>query len=265
VAVLTFMIGRLVWNADFEVAAMVAAGAAAVTLANFLHFSRQLLANSRTALRTARAKAQENQVAAEAANRAKSVFLATMSHEIRTPLNGVLGMAQAMAAEELSDLQRDRLAVIHRSGESLLAILNDLLDLSKIEAGKLELESIEFDLGEVARGAHSAFTALANKKGLASASTSRRRPAATRATRPLRQILYNLISNALKFTEQGEIRVVAAREGETLVLSVRDTGSASRTRTSAGCSASSTSSTRPPRGGSAARAWACRSAANWPT
>ena len=103
---------------------------------------------------------------AEAANRAKSVFLATMSHEIRTPLNGVLGMAQAMAAGKLSEVQRDRLSVIHRSGESLLAILNDLLDLSKIEAGKLELEDIEFDLGEVARGAYSAFTALANKKGL---------------------------------------------------------------------------------------------------
>jgi signal transduction histidine kinase len=100
--------------------------------------------------------------------------------------------------------------VIHRSGESLLAILNDLLDLSKIEAGKLELESIEFDLGEVARGAHSAFTALANKKGLASprhrggGRPLRGRPDA------LRQILYNLISNALKFTEQGEIRVAAA-------------------------------------------------------
>jgi signal transduction histidine kinase len=76
---------------------------AAVSLVNFLHFARLLLDRSRAALRAARAKAQENQVAAEAANRAKSVFLATMSHEIRTPLNGVLGMAQAMAAEELSN------------------------------------------------------------------------------------------------------------------------------------------------------------------
>ena len=223
--VLTFMIGRLVLSAQFSPAAVVAAIGAAVTLFNFLHFSRQILAGSRAALRAAKAKAQEKELAAEAANRAKSVFLATMSHEIRTPLNGVLGMAQAMAAEELSDLQRDRLSVIHRSGESLLAILNDLLDLSKIEAGKLELESIEFDLGEVARGAHSAFTALANKKGLSfcldvEQAAGRYQGDPTR----LRQILYNLISNALKFTEQGEIRVIAALEGETLALSVRDTG-----------------------------------------
>jgi signal transduction histidine kinase/CheY-like chemotaxis protein len=225
VVTLSFLIGRLVWRTDFEVQACAAAAGAVVTLSNFLHFSRLLLANSRTALRAARAKAQENQVAAEGANQAKSVFLATMSHEIRTPLNGVLGMAQAMAAEELSDIQRDRLSVIHRSGESLLAILNDLLDLSKIEAGKLELESIEFDLGEVARGAHSAFTALANKKGLSfcldiEEAAGRYVGDPTR----LRQILYNLISNALKFTEQGEIRVTAVREDNILVLSVRDTG-----------------------------------------
>ena len=88
---------------------------------------------------------------AEAANRAKSAFLATMSHEIRTPLNGVLGMAQAMAMRRAdADQQRERLDVIRQSGESLLAILNDVLDLSKIEAGKLELEEAEFDLGELA-------------------------------------------------------------------------------------------------------------------
>ncbi len=225
VVALSFMIGRLVWLANFKIAALVAAIGCAVTLYNFLHFSRQILAGSRAALRAARAKAQEKEVAAEAANRAKSIFLATMSHEIRTPLNGVLGMAQAMAAEALSDLQRERLSVIHHSGESLLAILNDLLDLSKIEAGKLELESIEFDLGEVARGAHSAFTALANKNGLSfcldvEPAAGRYRGDPTR----LRQILYNLISNALKFTEQGEIRVTAALEGETLELSVRNTG-----------------------------------------
>ena len=75
-----------------------------------------------------------------------------MSHEIRTPLNGVLGMAQAMAADALEPVQRERLDVIRQSGEALLAVLNDILDLSKIEAGKLELEEIEFDLGEVALG-----------------------------------------------------------------------------------------------------------------
>jgi CheY-like chemotaxis protein/anti-sigma regulatory factor (Ser/Thr protein kinase) len=134
-------------------------------------------------------------------------------------------MAQAMAADELSDVQRERLTVVHRSGEALLAILNDVLDLSKIEAGKLELESIEFDLGEVAQGAYSAFTALANKKGLSFAldlgcARGRYQGDPTR----IRQILYNLISNALKFTEQGEIRVTARRQGEMLEIAVADTG-----------------------------------------
>src|SRR4029077_9141871 len=152
-------------------------------------------------------------------------FLATMSHEIRTPLNGVLGMAQAMAGDALSDRQRDRLSVIHRSGEALVAILNDVLDLSKIEAGKLELEQLEFEMGEVARGAYSAFTALANKKGLSFAlDIERARGRYIGDPTRLRQILYNLISNALKFTEQGEIRVTAVREDDVLVLSVRDTG-----------------------------------------
>ena len=163
--------------------------------------------------------------AAEAASEAKSTFLATMSHEIRTPLNGVLGMAQAMGRDELTPVQRERLTVIHQSGEALLSILNDILDLSKIEAGGLELEEIEFDLGAVAQGAHQAFTALADKKGLSfvldiDAARGVYRGDPTR----LRQILYNLISNALKFTETGEIRVAGRFGDEGLVLEVSDTG-----------------------------------------
>ncbi|HWE98735.1 MAG TPA: histidine kinase dimerization/phospho-acceptor domain-containing protein, partial [Caulobacteraceae bacterium] len=104
---------------------------------------------------------------AEAATRAKSAFLATMSHEIRTPLNGVLGMAQAMAAGPMELAQRERLDVIRQSGESLLAVLNDVLDLSKIEAGRLELEEAEFDIAAVGAGAHAAFSAVAAQKGLA--------------------------------------------------------------------------------------------------
>jgi len=130
-----------------------------------------------------------------------------------------------MAGDELSERQRDRLSVVHRSGEALLAILNDVLDLSKIEAGKLELEQVEFELAEVARGAYSAFTALANKKGLSFAlDIERARGRYLGDPTRLRQILYNLISNALKFTEQGEIRVTARREGEILEISVKDTG-----------------------------------------
>jgi signal transduction histidine kinase/CheY-like chemotaxis protein len=203
----------------------VTAIAAVLTLVNFFHLSRVTLDRSRTALRLARARARAGETAAESANEAKSAFLATMSHEIRTPLNGVLGMAQAMAAEPLDPRQRGRLEVIHDSGNALLAILNDILDLSKIEAGKLEMEEIDFAFDEVARGAHSAFSALANKKGLSFALDIDPARGIYRGdpTR-LRQILYNLISNALKFTEHGEIRV-AARYGEgRLTMAVADTG-----------------------------------------
>jgi PAS domain S-box-containing protein len=163
---------------------------------------------------------------AEAANRAKSAFLATMSHEIRTPLNGVLGMAQAMAMGELTAQQRKRLEVIRQSGESLLAILNDVLDLSKIEAGKLELEQAEFDIGELARGAHATFAAIAESKGLKF--RLKVEPAARGAwlgdSVRVRQILYNLVSNALKFTDQGEVSVRVSRTRQGLRLTVRDTG-----------------------------------------
>jgi signal transduction histidine kinase/AmiR/NasT family two-component response regulator len=162
----------------------------------------------------------------EAATRAKSTFLATMSHEIRTPLNGVLGMAHAMAADELSPAQHERLGIISRSGEGLLAILNDVLDLSKIEAGKFELEMIPFDLAEVVGGAHSAFTALAHEKGLAfdleidPTAHGVYRGDPTR----IRQVLYNLISNGLKFTEAGSVRVAVERAGGDLRVMVADTG-----------------------------------------
>ncbi|HEY8572405.1 ATP-binding protein [Phenylobacterium sp.] len=163
---------------------------------------------------------------AEAANRAKSAFLATMSHEIRTPLNGVLGMAQAMAMGDLSAVQRERLDIIRQSGEALLAILNDVLDLSKIEAGKLELEQAEFDIEELARGAHATFSAVAEAKGLEFALEIQ--PAARGAylgdSVRVRQILYNLVSNALKFTEAGEVRVTVGRKAEALRIVVADTG-----------------------------------------
>ncbi|WP_411288930.1 ATP-binding protein [Phenylobacterium sp.] len=163
---------------------------------------------------------------AEAANRAKSAFLATMSHEIRTPLNGVLGMAQAMAADALSAPQRERVEVIRQSGESLLAILNDLLDLSKIEAGKLELERAEFDIDELARGAHATFQAIADGKGLAFDLRVERgaRGVYLGDSVRVRQILYNLVSNGLKFTDAGRVEVIVGRRGRELSLTVMDTG-----------------------------------------
>jgi len=163
---------------------------------------------------------------AESATRAKSAFLATMSHEIRTPLNGVLGMAQAMAMDEVTDQQRERLDVIRQSGESLLAILNDVLDLSKIEAGKLELEQAEFDINELSTGAVGAFEASAQAKGLAfDLKVERNARGVYRGDSVrVRQILYNLVSNALKFTDAGHVKVVVSRNGKELSISVTDTG-----------------------------------------
>jgi PAS domain S-box-containing protein len=163
---------------------------------------------------------------AEAATLAKSAFLATMSHEIRTPLNGVLGMAQAMATGPLAPAQRERLDVIRQSGETLLTVLNDVLDLSKIEAGRLELEEAEFDIGAVAASAHAAFSAVAAYKGLTfDLRVTRTAAGAYRgdATR-VRQLLNNLISNALKFTEAGRVAVTVGRRGGALAIAVADTG-----------------------------------------
>jgi signal transduction histidine kinase/ActR/RegA family two-component response regulator len=164
--------------------------------------------------------------AAEAANQAKSQFLATMSHEIRTPLNGVLGMAQAMAADELTAGQRGRLEVVRESGQSLLAVLNDVLDISKIEAGKLELESAEFDLAAAAEGVTHAFVALAEQKGIRlelQVAPAARGVCLGDATR-VRQVLYNLVSNAVKFTDAGSVRVAVTRRGGWVRLRVSDTG-----------------------------------------
>jgi PAS domain S-box-containing protein len=178
-----------------------------------------------TALRDVQIELTNALTAAQAANEAKSAFLAMMSHEIRTPLNGVLGMAQAMAAGELSDVQRARLRVIQESGQILMAILNDVLDISKIEAGQLQVEAVDFDLGQILRGAQASFTTSANEKGLSLMFEVDEAKGIYRGdpTR-VRQIVYNLLSNALKFTSQGHIAVAAARSATGLRLQVSDTG-----------------------------------------
>ncbi len=162
---------------------------------------------------------------ADAANHAKSAFLATISHEIRTPLNGVLGMAQVMAMDELSGPQRERIEVVRKSGENLLSLLNDVLDLSKIEAGKITLETLDFDLGELLSGALGNYESVAREKGLSLTLEMDGADGIYRGdpTR-LRQILYNLISNGLKFTEAGGITVNASFGAEGLKLRVTDTG-----------------------------------------
>jgi len=164
---------------------------------------------------------------ANSANVAKSQFLANMSHEIRTPLNGVLAMADVMSRGELDGRQRERLSVIRESGELLLAVLNDVLDLSKIEAGKLELKPGDFDLEELAEGCRRAFTVLAQEKGLRFDLTIE--PDAAGAWKGdrdrLRQILGNLLSNAVKFTVEGAIGArFSLNPAGGLRLTVADTG-----------------------------------------
>jgi signal transduction histidine kinase/ActR/RegA family two-component response regulator len=174
----------------------------------------------------AREAAEERERAAEAASRAKSNFLATMSHELRTPLNGVLGMAQAMTHERLSDTQRERVKIIRRSSESLLAVLNDLLDLSKIETSSLELELGEFDLEHLVRGVVAAYEPLAKKKGLGfSFAVSEAACGAYMGdSARIRRILYSLADNAVKFTDAGGVTLSVDRENGQVVFRVDDSG-----------------------------------------
>jgi signal transduction histidine kinase/ActR/RegA family two-component response regulator len=165
--------------------------------------------------------------AADAANVAKSRFLANMSHEIRTPLNGVLAMAEVMARDSLDSTQRERLAVVQQSGEQLLSVLNDVLDLSKIEAGKLELATKDFDIEAIAASVREGFSAVAEAKALnfeiavSEAAQGSWRGDGDR----LRQILSNLVSNALKFTAEGSVSVAfELADAGGLRLSVADTG-----------------------------------------
>jgi signal transduction histidine kinase/CheY-like chemotaxis protein len=177
-------------------------------------------------LMRAREAAEERERAAEAANRAKSNFLATMSHELRTPLNGVLGMAQALTTEQLTQVQRERVKIIRRSSESLLAVLNDLLDLSKIEACTFELEISQFDLEHLVRGVAAAYQPLADKKGLTFdfevSEDARGRYDGDSAR--IRRILYSLADNAVKFTETGGVTLGVIRTAGEVVFQVTDTG-----------------------------------------
>ncbi|MDB5451802.1 MAG: sensor histidine kinase/response regulator, partial [Caulobacteraceae bacterium] len=188
--------------------------------------ARKQLSSSWLELIRARDEAEERERAAAAANRAKSQFLAMMSHEFRTPLNGVLGMTQAMAREKLSAGQAERLKVIRRSGENLLSILNDLLDLSKIEAKSLELDQVDFDLHHLLRGVAAGFGPLAARKSLTFDLQLCPDTAGRYVGDPARisRVLYCLVDNAVKFTREGQVALVAERVGPELLLSVSDTG-----------------------------------------
>jgi signal transduction histidine kinase len=172
------------------------------------------------------AELSEQTALAQAANAAKSKFLAMMSHELRTPMNGVLGMAQALKLSPLSPEQIGQVETILRSGDNLMTILNDILDVSKIEAGKLELETAPFDLIEVGQSVYDLWVQLAAEKGVALAyevDPETPRWVLGDPTR-VRQIVLNLVSNAVKFTQVGRVKIRISPDPSGVRIEVSDTG-----------------------------------------
>jgi signal transduction histidine kinase len=174
-------------------------------------------------------EAREARGQAEAANRAKSEFLANMSHELRTPLNAIIGFSEVLSERmfgEINDKQAEYLGDILESGRHLLSLINDILDLSKIEAGRMELEPSDFDLPRAIENTLILVRERAQRRGIELGHTVEKQLGMIHGDeRKIRQVLLNLLSNALKFTpEGGRIDVLAALRDGIAEVSVTDTG-----------------------------------------
>ncbi len=210
------------------------AGACAILLAAIMYISHLAVAlrayqASSASMRLESELAHERQVQAEQANQAKSSFLANMSHEIRTPMNGILGMAAALEQSKLTAAQQEKLKIVRDCGDLLMMVLNDLLDFSKIEANKIEIEKAPFSFADIAGKVKNLHGLKAEEKGLDFRVECSGDAEAMRVGDGHRilQVLHNLVSNAIKFTDSGAVFVrikAPAPEGEMAVIEVKDSG-----------------------------------------